>query len=29
MYRSSIGRWRNYRPFLQPLFASLEMDPPT
>ena len=26
IYRSSIGRWRNYREFLQPLFASLAMD---
>ena len=27
IYRSSIGRWRNYSEFLQPLFAALGMDP--
>ena len=28
IYTSSIGRWRNYAEFLQPLFASLGMEPP-
>jgi len=28
IYKSSIGRWRNYAEFLPPLFASLGMEPP-
>ena len=28
IYKSSIGRWRNYAEFLLPLFASLGLEPP-
>ena len=26
VYRSSVGRWKNYEPFLAPLFAKLDAD---
>jgi hypothetical protein len=29
IYRGSVGRWRPYAAFLQPLIAALGMDTPT